>query len=105
MKTPAKPRYTRYTVGIPREDAVHSIHRKIKWSKKFPKTVGDYWFYGYRYGKISCGAKQEPRLLLMKVRKCQTGMIYTADGQFMYEEEVEEAHFAKFIPPELPKLK
>jgi len=25
---------------------------KNKWSKEFPKKEGDYWFYGYRYGKV-----------------------------------------------------
>jgi len=76
----------------------------MKWSTKFPKKEGNYWFYGYRYGKISCGQVTKPERMIVKVRKCANGMMYAADGQFMYEAEVEEAHFAPFELPEFPKL-
>jgi len=70
-----------------------------KWTKKFPKKEGNYWFYGYRYGRVSCGHPCEPEHMLVRVRKCSNGFLYMADGQFMGENEVEEAHF---MPAELP---
>lgn len=75
------------------------------WSTKFPEKEGDYWFYGYRYGKISCGTKCEPEWMHLKVRKCANGFLYMADGQFMYKQEVEEPHFIEIEFPETPKLK
>jgi hypothetical protein len=73
------------------------------WITKFPQKEGLYWFYGYRYGKISCGHKCEPELMLVKVSKCANGFMHVADGQLMFESEVEEPHFQKVILPELPK--
>ena len=70
-----------------------------KWSKKFPKKEGNYWFYGYRYGRVSCGHPCEPEHMLVRVRKCSNGFLYIADGQFMDKSETEEAHF---MPAELP---
>ena len=78
---------------------------KLKWSTKFPKKAGNYWFYGYRYGKISCGQKCEPEWMIVKVRKCSNGFLHMANGQFFHERELEEAHFAPFELPEFPKLK
>ena len=75
-----------------------------KWSKEWPEKEGLYWFYGYRYGKISVGREVEPELILVKVKKTKTNIIYIADGQFMYKSEVEEPHFQKVILPELPIL-
>lgn len=72
------------------------------WTKEWPNEVGNFWFYGYRFGKISCGTKCKPELMLFKVRKCANGLMYAADGQFVYESEVEEAHFQKIVMPELP---
>ena len=76
----------------------------MKWTKKFPKKEGDYWFYGYRYGKVSCGHPTEPEMMRLQVRKCANGFMYTAEGQFMYEKEVEEAHFCPIEYPELPEI-
>jgi len=80
---------------------------KLKWSTKFPKKEGNYWFYGYRYGKWfdrEKTIKQEPEWMIVKIRKCANGFLNIAEGQFMYEKEVEEAHFAPFEPPEFPEL-
>jgi hypothetical protein len=77
---------------------------QLKWSTEFPKKEGDYWFYGYRYGKISCGQPCEPEWMIVKVRKCANGVLHVANGQFMHTSEVEEAHFAKLELPEFPKL-
>lgn len=76
-----------------------------KWSTKFPTEEGFYWFYGYRYGKVSCGFKEEPELMSLKVMKCANGFLYASNGQMMYESEVEEPHFIKAELPELPDLK
>lgn len=78
---------------------------KSKWSTKFPTKEGDYWFYGYRYGKISCGQKTKPEYMILKVRKCANAFIFIANSQFMYESEVEEAHFMPVDYPEKPELK
>lgn len=75
-----------------------------KWSKKWPKKEGLYWFYSYRYGKISCGSENRPDLMLLRVRKIKNSYMYTANGQFVYESEVEEPHFQEAILPELPEI-
>jgi len=75
-----------------------------KWSTKFPKKEGDYWFYGYRYGKVNCGHKAKPELMHLRVRQCSNGFLYIADGQFMHKKEVEEAHFIPIEFPEFPKI-
>ena len=78
---------------------------KIKWTTKFPNKEGNYWFYGYRYGKISCGQKCEPEWMIVMVRKCASGFLFMANGEFLYKNEVEEAHFAPIELPEFPELK
>lgn len=74
----------------------------MKWTKKFPNKEGLYWFYGYRYGKISCGQPCEKEFHLVKVRKISNGFMTTTEGQFMEESEVEEALFCKTEYPEIP---
>ena len=77
----------------------------MKWTKEWPKEEGYFWFYGYRHGKIFCGSKEHPVLILVEARKNAFSQFsYVGDGQFMYKSEVEEAHFQKAILPELPKL-
>jgi len=77
-----------------------------KWSREFPKEEGCYWFYGYRYGKYDRpnGETVKPELMFMEVHRCANGFMYVASGQFMYESEVEEAHFMKVDLPKLPDL-
>ena len=70
---------------------------------KIPTEVGDYWFYGYRYGKISCGHKTDKELVLCQVRKIANGTMLTGNGQFIEESEIEEAQFIPATLPELPK--
>ena len=77
---------------------------KLKWSTKFPKKEGNYWFYGYRFGKVSWGTANDPDWMIVRVHKCANGMLHIADGQFMYASEIEEGHFAKVELPEFPKL-
>ena len=78
--------------------------KKDVWSTEFPKEKGDYWFYGYRYGKVSVGRECKPELMFVEVSGCSNGLLYIAAGQFMYESEVEEPHFKKIDLPELPKM-
>lgn len=75
-----------------------------KWTTKFPTEPGLYWFYSYRYGKISCGQECEPELMLATVHKIADGTMLIADGQYVHKSEVEQAHFMKCVPPKLPKL-
>jgi len=42
--------------------------------------------------------------MLVKVRKIANGFMHVADGQFMSESEIEEAHFQPAIMPELPLI-
>lgn len=77
-----------------------------KWTTEFPTEKGKYWFYGYRYGKVSCGVPREPECMIVKVAKSSSGHnMYIAEGSFMYQSEVEEPHFKPFEYPEFPKLK
>lgn len=74
------------------------------WSKEFPTKPGIYWFYGYRYGKISCGRPCSPKLLLVTASQGGNSMMFVAEGAFMHESETECAHFKKADLPELPDL-
>ena len=76
----------------------------MEWTKDWPSEEGHFWFYGYPYGKISCGQICKPELMLVKVRKGLNCFIYIANGQFMYKSEVEEAHFKKAAMPEPPLI-
>ncbi len=75
-----------------------------QWTTEWPKETGLFWFYGYRYGKISCGNKCKPELMLVKAQKIQNGFMYLADGNFMFKRETEEAHFLKAELPKIPKI-
>lgn len=68
-----------------------------KWTKEFPKKVGWYWFYGYRFKE---DIKKE--LILVKVHKVSNGVIPVAEGGFMYKSETGKGLFCKAILPILP---
>jgi len=70
-----------------------------QWTNEFPTKPGWYWFYGYRWGRISCGHEEKPELMTVKVSTIKNGFLYVADGQFMFESEVEDAHFKKLDEP------
>ncbi|MCK5608945.1 hypothetical protein KAR91_44135 [Candidatus Pacearchaeota archaeon] len=76
----------------------------MKWFEQWPEKEGLYWFYGYRYGKFFGDEKNKPELVLVNVRKIANGFMYTGDGQFMFESEVEKPHFQKVVLPELPNI-
>lgn len=77
----------------------------MKWTTKFPTKEGSYWFYGYRYGKMFGAKINKPEWMIVKVSKCANGFMYVAEGQFIFEKEVEEPHFAPVELPEFPELK
>ena len=81
------------------------MSEKGKWIKEFPKEEGTYWFYGYRYGKVSCGIATKPEFMLVKVSQDgNRNPMYIADVHFMFEREVEEAHFMKAEFPAPPDI-
>lgn len=73
-----------------------------KWTKKWPTKAGDYWMYSYRYGRISCGRPTKPEYSLVKVREISNGVMYSADGGFLFETEPEEAWFKRIYLPDPP---
>ena len=74
----------------------------MKWTKDWPTEEGTYWFYGYRYKRVSCGSNCDPEYCLVEVFKVSNGLMITTNGQFMYESETEEAYFQKAELPEPP---
>lgn len=74
----------------------------MKWTKKWPKKEGHYWFYGYRYGRISCGRECKPEYCFVEVFKVSNGLVFKADGQFLYKSEPEEAYFQEAKLPDSP---
>ena len=75
-----------------------------EWTTECPTETGTYWFYSYRYGKKGIGKDNKPELMVMNVFNVSNGIMRTADGQFVYESEVEHPYFQKAILPDLPKL-
>ncbi len=73
------------------------------WIKGMPTRVGVYWLYCYRYGKVSCGMECKKELHLLEVQACASGLLMKADGQFLFESEVEEPMYKYVSLPELPK--
>ena len=64
----------------------------------------EYWFYGYRYGRVFGVDKQEKEFCLVKVNKIAQGhSMAITDGQIMYKLEIEEGLFLKTNYPEIPK--
>lgn len=78
---------------------------KVKWTTEFPKEPGLYWFYGYRWGRISVGRPAKPELVLVRVQEISNGFMYVANGAFMFPKETEEPHFCKAELPEFPEIK
>ena len=78
----------------------------MKWSKEIPKEAGTYWFYGYRFGRVSCGNPQNPEWGVLKVRNtAQAGrMMYVMDGNFVDFRAVEDARFAPLELPDFPDI-
>lgn len=69
------------------------------WIEGLPTKEGNYWFYGYRFGKGSLGLKRKPKYILIRVN---ANGIVIGDGQFIFENEVEEAYHMILEFPEPP---
>jgi hypothetical protein len=69
----------------------------MKWTKKFPKKEGFYWFYGYRFKD-----KAIPELCVMQVWKIANGFAYVVNGAFCYKEEAGEFYVLEIKQPILP---
>lgn len=67
---------------------------------QLPTEVGNYWFYGYRYGKKW---DDDKRLILCEVIETADGTSVIGGAQFMYQTEIEEAQLIPATLPELPK--
>lgn len=75
----------------------------MEWTKEWPEEEGWYWFYGYRYGRESCGSKNNPEYMMMKCWKVSNGYMMVGDGSFVHKSETEEAYFLKITPPKQPE--
>lgn len=68
---------------------------------QLPTEVGDYWFYGYRYGKKW---DEDKRLILCEVVEiANNDTLVIGNGQTLWPNEIEEALFIPATLPELPK--
>lgn len=71
-----------------------------EWNGDWPKEPGEYWFYGYKFGK-----KEEddtPRLHFVTVRRGRNCLVFVTDGHFLYREEGACGVWMNVILPELP---
>jgi len=77
-----------------------------KWTKGLPTEPGDYWFYGYRWGKERhFGEIAKPEFLRMKVRlDANNKPMRIVERSFLYASEVEEPWFMPLILPDPPKM-
>lgn len=70
------------------------------WTSEWPDKPGWFWFYGHR---SSYGAKHgKPELFAVSVKKISNGVMYVADGHFIFEAEGAVGKFAPMIVPESP---
>lgn len=79
-----------------------NVYFPIVWKAGLPSEVGLYWLYSYRYGKISCGQEMEKELHLLEVQEGGNGLLLKADGQFVFDSELEEPLYMPLTLPELP---
>lgn len=70
---------------------------KLTWSKDWPTEPGRYWFYG-----VSHKCSTENLLRPAEVRKISNGIMYIADGAFIYKEDGAVGWWAPLVEPELP---
>jgi hypothetical protein len=78
-----------------------------KWTTKWPKKNGLYWFYGWRYGRQYQlkGEPIAPELSLVEARKISNGMMYVVRGIFWGPSEGGIGLFCKADLPVLPDVK
>ena len=81
-----------------------------KWTHKFPKEPGTYWFIGERW-KRSKFEKQKKEKMKIELAICtvfnvSNGTLTVCDGNFMYQNELgDEWYFTKASLPPIPKFK
>lgn len=76
-----------------------------EWTKEWPKKAGDYWFYGWEFGRmknIYTGEPIPPELCHVKVKKCVNGLIFVTNGHFFYKAEGAIGIFSKVDMPIIP---
>lgn len=74
-----------------------------EWTRDWPTEPGSYWFYGYRYGRVSCGYEKDRELCSVVVKKISNGVMLIESGSFMHREEPEDYFFKKAVSPDLPE--
>lgn len=70
----------------------------IKWTEKWPTKEGKYWFYGWT-GSVDKKYNKK-KLYFTETMKISNGLMFYANGQFLYKEELE----GKWTEVELPTL-
>lgn len=84
----------------------HAIKPEIaEWKAEFPTEEGLYWFYGKRFGNTKLHQDKPPELVVVKVQKIANGVMYVAEGHFMFKSEPTEFFFQKIELPQLPPSK
>jgi len=71
----------------------------MEWTRGFPKTEGQYWFYGYRYA-----GERKIEMCMMEVWKVQNGFLYVVNGQFLSPSEAGDFYVKEMELPILPKM-
>jgi len=70
-----------------------------KWSKEWPNEIGEWWFYGWKFGETS----DKPSLTLVKVRLSgNKQLMIIGDGHWWCPEEGAIGLFIKADLPDLP---
>jgi hypothetical protein len=71
---------------------------------EWPTEPGNYWFYGYRYGKMFGSKQNDKELVFATAFEIGSGglLMVIGDGQHFSQDELEEPQFIKATIPELP---
>ena len=69
----------------------------MNWTKEWPTTPGQYWFYGRR-----SSMRDKDDLFYVQVRKIQNGVTYICEGSFLFEAEGAKGVWQPITLPELP---
>jgi hypothetical protein len=73
------------------------------WTKAWPKKAGDYWFYGWRFGKSE--HDPNPELSFVEVFVSSNGIpMYATRGHFLSVSEGAIGLWTKANLPKLPDL-
>lgn len=70
------------------------------WTIDFPIEPGDYWFYGWCFGRKKLHKDDDPELLFIKAKQGATSLFYNAGSHFLYEREA----VGMWTPVRLPTL-